>query len=94
MNFIIVALSWFFSILDLMLWAYIILSYVCIFAGRRIKAYLVIQSLLEPLLMPIRKLLYKSETMRNLPIDFSVLVLFILLEIIRRFLGVPLVGLF
>ena len=37
----------------------------------------------EPLLSPIRGFLQRFDVLRSLPIDFSVLVLFILLEIIR-----------
>ena len=94
MDFVIVALSWFFSFLDVLLWAYIILSYVCIFAGRPLKIYLFVQALLDPLLKPIRALLNKSEFLRNFPIDFSVIVLFLLLDTVRRMLGVPLFSLF
>jgi len=40
--------------------------------------------LTEPILAPIRGALFNISVLRNLPIDFSTIVAFIILEIVRR----------
>jgi YggT family protein len=37
----------------------------------------------EPLLEPIRKLLHKIPALQNIPIDFSIIVLLLLLDVFR-----------
>ncbi len=41
-------------------------------------------SITEPILAPIRALLWKIPGMNSLPLDFSVLVAFLLIEVLRR----------
>ena len=40
----------------------------------------------EPLLSPVRRFLQRFEVLRSLPIDFSVLIVFILLEVVSDFI--------
>ena len=40
-------------------------------------------SVTEPVLAPVRNLLFKIPAMQNIPIDFSILVVFILLSLLR-----------
>ena len=47
---------------------------------RNSKFFRFLQTITEPLLAPIRKLLHKISWLRNFPIDFSTLVLFILID--------------
>ncbi|MBO5092422.1 MAG: YggT family protein [Clostridia bacterium] len=47
---------------------------------RNSKFFGFLQTITEPLLAPIRALLHKISWLRNLPIDFSLLVLFIMIE--------------
>lgn len=46
-----------------------------------------LSSVTEPLLKPIRTLLYRFEFFRNSPIDFSSLMLFFILQIITNLLN-------
>ena len=43
-------------------------------------------SVTEPLLTPIRKLLFRIPALANFPIDFSMIVLFLLLEFLQTLL--------
>ncbi len=40
-------------------------------------------SVTEPVLAPVRKLLFKIPALQRIPIDFSILVVFILLSVLR-----------
>ena len=40
----------------------------------------------EPVLEPVRKLLFKIPALQNIPIDFSILVVFMLLNVLRGFI--------
>ena len=48
---------------------------------RNSKFYRFLQTITEPLLAPIRAVLHKISWLRNFPIDFSTLVLFIIIDI-------------
>ena len=45
-----------------------------------------VYSVTEPLLAPIRNLLFKIPALQGMPIDFSMIVLFILLGVLRVFI--------
>jgi YggT family protein len=47
---------------------------------RNSKFFRFLQTITDPLLAPIRTLLHKISWLRNFPIDFSTLVLFILID--------------
>lgn len=79
-----VALNWFFTFLDILLWTRVILSIVTMFMGKPLKLYDIVCFLTEPLLAPIRSLLFKSEFLRNSPFDFSIIVLWLLIDFIKR----------
>ena len=40
----------------------------------------------EPVLEPVRKLLFKIPALQNIPIDFSIIVVFMLLSVLRGFI--------
>lgn len=72
-----------FSIIDFVLLIRIILSWIPISRNTFVN---LIYSLTEPLLYPIRKLLNKSPLSDGLMIDFSPVVLVIILSFIEKFL--------
>ena len=61
-----------------------ILSWIPSARGSRISQFLM--TVTEPIVHPVRKLLFKMEWARRLPIDLSVLVVFILLSVVENFL--------
>lgn len=50
------------------------------------RVYEIAYRLTEPLLLPIRKFLYRFEFMRRFPIDFSMIVLILLMGAFSRLL--------
>ena len=54
--------------------------------SRDSKVYEICFIMTEPLLRPIRDFLFRYETFRSCPIDFSSLILIILLSIVSRLL--------
>lgn len=61
-----------------------ILSWIPSARNSRISQFLI--TITEPVVHPVRNLLFKMEWARRLPIDLSVLVVFIIISILERFL--------
>lgn len=70
-----------FSIIDYILLIRVILSWIPI--GRNNVFVNIIYNLTEPMLQPIRNLINKSPIGDALMIDFSIIILYILLRVIR-----------
>ncbi len=49
------------------------------------KFMLAVRSIVDPVLNPIRNFLYRSSTLRNLPIDLSVIIAYFLCQLIMEF---------
>ena len=71
-------------ILQLMLFIRAILSWIPGMQGNKFSEILYYAT--EPMLSPVRKLLFKFEKMRYLPIDLSWLIVYFILLFIERFL--------
>ncbi|MEG0770904.1 MAG: YggT family protein [Clostridia bacterium] len=71
-------------VIELLFIGRIIISFVVMFTGKSNRFFDIIISLTEPILTPIRNFLFKSEVLRSLPIDFSPLVVFFVIGILRR----------
>lgn len=71
-----------FGLLELLIVARAILSFVAVAVSNPTfhRIYDVILKITEPILMPIRKLLEKIPFLQNLPIDFSPLVVLLILS--------------
>jgi len=86
------ALRWLFYILHAVLIARIILSWMPMFRGGRIASY--VFAFTEPILAPIRKLIDRSPLGGpGMMLDFSPIVAFFLLGLLRSFLLSFLAGL-
>lgn len=55
---------------------------------RRSRFFWVLDKITEPFLRPIRNILYKISWMRQLPIDFSSLILFIIIDLAIMMLSI------
>ena len=72
------------SFYDLVLLGRVVVSWIPYFQGTAIDHFCF--SLTEPVLVPIRNLLFRFEWVRRCPLDISVLVLFLILHILPTFL--------
>ena len=68
-------------IYELLLIARAILSWFPMVQGNAIDAFL--YNVTEPVLAPIRNVLWKIPFLANMPIDFSILVAFLLIDVLR-----------
>ena len=57
---------------------------------RRSRFFWVLDKITEPFLRPIRKILFKISWLRGIPIDFSSLILFIIIDLAMVMLSVVL----
>jgi YggT family protein len=55
------------------------------------KFYSLLSRLTEPILSPVKKLLYKSNAMRNLPVDISPIIAYFLLALIARLISIAII---
>ena len=55
---------------------------------RRSRFFWFLNKIVDPFLRPIRNVLYKISWMRQVPIDFSSLILFIILDVAIMMLGI------
>lgn len=69
---------------ELMLIARAILSWLPLGYSNPIVQFL--YSMTEPLLAPVRKFLFRFQFFQSLPIDFSPLLVFLLLDVVKTFL--------
>ncbi len=74
-----------FGIIDFLIFIRIILSWIIPMDGRN-KFMTIIYQLTEPLLRPIRELLKKSPLTAGMNLDFSPVILVIILSLIERLL--------
>ena len=72
------------SFYDLVLLGRVVVSWIPYFQGTAIDAFC--YNLTEPVLIPIRNLLFRFEWVRRCPLDLSVLVLFLIIQILPSFL--------
>ena len=72
------------SFYDLVLLGRVVVSWIPYFQGTAIDAFC--YNLTEPVLIPIRNLLFRFEWVRRCPLDLSVLVLFLIIHILPSFL--------
>ncbi|MEA5039689.1 MAG: YggT family protein [Clostridiaceae bacterium] len=72
------------SILQILMLIMAVMSWIPQFRTNRI--YQGISLLLEPLLMPIRKLLWRIPALRSFPLDLSFLILWLLISLIQQLL--------
>ena len=68
-------------IYELLLIARAILSWFPMVQGNAIDAFL--YNVTEPVLAPIRNVIWKIPFLANMPIDFSILVAFLLIDVLR-----------
>ena len=75
-----------FGILELLIIARAVMSFIAMTVSNSTfhRIYDIIQSLTEPILMPIRKLLSKVPFLETLPIDFSPLVVLLVLSFLGK----------
>lgn len=76
------------SIISFVLWAMswlIIIDAVLSFvpAAHNSQFYFFVRKMVEPILMPIRKLLNKFEFSRNIPLDFSPFIALVVIQFLR-----------
>jgi len=74
----------FLHIYELLFVVRVFISWIPISRGN--KLFELIYAATEPVLAPIRALLYKIPGVSGLPIDFSVLVAYIIIDVLRMFL--------
>lgn len=86
MNFIRIALLTFIRVFEFMLIARAIVSWFPM-PDNAIVSF--IHNVTEPLLAPVRKLLFKIPALQRVPIDFSIMVLFLLLYMLRMIIVFP-----
>ena len=55
---------------------------------RRSRFFWVLNKIVDPFLRPIRNVLYKISWMRQVPIDFSSLILFIIIDVAMMMLSI------
>ena len=72
------------NVYEMILIARALISWFPIDRGNPIVAFL--YGVTEPVLAPVRKLLFKIPALQSIPIDFSIIVVFMLLSILRRFI--------
>ena len=72
------------SFYDLVLLGRVVVSWIPYFQGTAIDAFC--YNLTEPVLDPIRRFLFRFEWVRRCPLDLSVLVLFLIIQILPSFL--------
>jgi len=72
------------SFYDLVLLGRVVISWIPYFQGSAVESFC--YSLTEPILEPIRSFLFRFEWVRRCPLDLSVLVLFLIIQILPSFL--------
>lgn len=72
------------SFYDLVLLGRVVISWIPYFHGTAVESFC--YSLTEPVLEPIRNFLFRFEWVRRCPLDISVLVLFLIIQILPSFL--------
>ncbi len=83
MNTFQITIYYFFNILEIALFARCICSWfyqVPLFA----QLYQITATFTEPIVAPVRKLLSGIQALNNMPLDMSVLVTFILMDIVKQ----------
>jgi YggT family protein len=83
MNLIIITINRLFAIIEFLIIARIIMSYIP--SIRESQIYNVVFQLTEPILFPIRELLYKFGLNKGM-IDFSPIIAFLIISVLRSFL--------
>lgn len=78
------AVRWLISIVQFLLFARAIVSWFAMRGGNPIYSALV--SLTEPFVSPVRRLISRSSMGNNLPVDLSIVVTYLLLEIVKAVL--------
>ncbi len=75
-----------FGVVELLIVARAVMSFIAMAVSNSTfhRIYAVIQSLTEPILMPIRKLLAKVPFLEALPIDFSPLVVLLIISFLGK----------
>ena len=75
-----------FGVFELLIVARAVMSFIALAVSNSTfhRIYDIIQSLTEPILMPIRKLLSKVPFLEALPIDFSPLVVLLILSFLGK----------
>ena len=84
MRLIIIVFKLILSLFELLLFVRAILSWFPINRSGALNQFL--EYTTEPVLTPIRSLLYRSSTLRNFPIDFSYIAAFLLIQILNSLL--------
>lgn len=80
---VLTAIGWLLSCVEILIFARVILSLIFSFTHKEWRITAIVNAITEPLLAPIRNLLNRFEAIRNLPIDLSVIVLWLLIDFIR-----------
>ncbi len=80
---VLMAFSWLLSCLEVLILARVILSLIFTFTHKEWKITAIVIAITEPFLAPVRKLLNKFEAIKKLPIDLSILVVWLLIDFIR-----------
>lgn len=78
------AIDMFFYVIELLIFATILLSWLPIGRGNPLVGLL--HSLTDPILMPCRKMIENSPLGRGMMLDFSPIIALILLSLIKQFL--------
>jgi len=83
-QFIATFVSYILRFLQAMLFIRAILSWFPMDRGSKITE--IIAFFTEPLLSPVRSLLFKFEPMRRMPLDFSTIIVYLIIEILIMYL--------
>lgn len=78
------AIDMFFRVIELLIFATILLSWLPIGRGNAVAGLL--HSLTDPILLPCRKMIENSPLGRGMMLDFSPIIALILLSLIQQFL--------
>ncbi len=72
------------DVYEFILLARAVVSWLPVDMGNPIVSFL--YAVTEPVLAPVRKLLFKIPALQSIPIDFSIIVVFLLLSVLRSFI--------
>ncbi|MCX7614770.1 MAG: YggT family protein [Clostridiales bacterium] len=73
-----------FQLLEILLFVRAILSWIPNFSQGKVASFVYFTT--EPILVPIRSMLMRVNALRNLPVDFSIVAAYLLIEMIRQLL--------
>ena len=76
----------FLTLIEWLLFARIIASLIAVITGKSNAFFQLLFTVTEPILAPVRNILNKSDALSNLPLDFSVLIVYLIINLIKSLL--------